>query len=78
MPYMTAPLLLDAFDEYNRVVREVAAEKDALLIDMAMAVPGDRQHFADSVHFNDQGCAVFAQAVVARLQAEPKWRELLR
>jgi len=76
MPYMTPELLLDGFDEYNRVMREVASEKGALLLDVAFAVPGDKEHFNDSVHFKDEGCAVFAQAVVAGLRASPRWREL--
>ncbi|HTF90103.1 MAG TPA: SGNH/GDSL hydrolase family protein [Planctomycetota bacterium] len=73
MPYMTPELLLDGFDEYNRVMREVAAEKGALLLDVAFAVPGDRRHFNDSVHFTDQGCAVFADAVIRGLQDSPQW-----
>lgn len=77
MPYMTPKLLLDGFDEYNRVAREVAAEKGALLLDVAFAVPGDKTHFNDSVHFKDEGCAVFAQAVVTGLRASPRWRELV-
>lgn len=77
MPYMTSELLLDTFEEYNRVVREVAAEKDVLLLDVAHAVPGDPEHFNDSVHFKDLGCAVFAQAVLAELRQQPRWRELI-
>jgi lysophospholipase L1-like esterase len=77
MPYMTPQLLLDGFDEYNRVIREVAAEKDALLLDVAFAVPGDKQHFNDSVHFKDEGCAVFAKAVTEGLQASPRWQDLI-
>jgi lysophospholipase L1-like esterase len=77
MPYMTPELLLDGFDEYNRVIREVAADKGALLLDVALAVPGDKEHFNDSVHLKDKGCAVFAQAVVAGLRASPQWRELV-
>jgi lysophospholipase L1-like esterase len=77
MPYMTPELLLDGFDEYNRVAREVAAEKGVLLVDVAHAVPGDKQHFNDSVHFKDAGCAAFAAAVLERLRAEPRWRAIL-
>ncbi len=77
MPYMTAELLLDTFDEYNRVIREVALEKDVLLLDVAAAVPGDREHFSDSVHFKDRGCAVFAEAILAELNRSPRWKALL-
>lgn len=77
MPYMSAELLLDAFDEFNRVTREVAAEKGVLLLDVATAVPGDREHFNDSVHFRDRGCAVFAAAVMEALGEQPRWRQLI-
>ena len=77
MPYMTAELLLETFEEYNRVIREVAGEKDVLLLDVAAAVPGDLAHFNDSVHLKDQGCAVFAEAIVAQLNRSPRWKALL-
>ncbi|MEO6709189.1 MAG: SGNH/GDSL hydrolase family protein [Planctomycetota bacterium] len=78
MPYMTPELLLDGFDDYNRVLREVAAEKGVLLLDVALAVPGDRRHFNDSVHFTDAGCAAFADAVIRGLQASPQWNDVIR
>lgn len=77
MPYMTPELLLDGFDEYNRVAREVAAEKGVLLLDVAQSVPGDRVHFNDSVHFTDAGCAVFAAAVLERLRSDQRWTALV-
>lgn len=76
MPYMTPELLLEGFDEYNRVIREVAAEQGVLLLDVASAVPGDSAHFNDSVHLKDAGCAALAEAVVAGLLAAPGFREL--
>lgn len=77
MPYMTAEGLLDAFDELNRTAREVAAEQGVLFLDVADRVPGDRVHFNDSVHFKDAGCVVFAEAVLEKLAAEPRWNELV-
>lgn len=77
MPYLTAELLLDTFEEYNRVIREVALEKDVLLLDVAAAVPGDLEHFNDSVHFKDKGCAIFAEAILAQLNRSPRWKALL-
>lgn len=76
MPYMSPELLLDGFDEYNRVVRAVAADAGALLVETAGAVPGDRVHFADSVHLTDEGCRLFAETVAAALAADPRFRAL--
>ena len=70
MPYMTPNSLLDAFDAYNQIIRDVAMEEDAILIDTAMAIPGDAAHFVDSVHFSDQGAAAMAKFVTARLLSE--------
>jgi lysophospholipase L1-like esterase len=72
MPYMTPASLLDAFEAYNRAIREVARETGALLIESEGAVPGDSVHFNDSVHFKDAGCVLMARCVGdALLAAEP-------
>jgi lysophospholipase L1-like esterase len=77
MPYMTPERLLDAYDEYNRVIREVAARQGAVLLDVAHAVPGDPGQFKDSVHFSDSGSQAFAAAVLDALRASPEWLALL-
>jgi lysophospholipase L1-like esterase len=67
MPYMTPAQLLDAFAAYNETIREVAREKHALLVDSEDDIPGDAQHYTDSVHFTDAGCARMATRVGAAL-----------
>lgn len=68
MPYMTPNTLLESFDAYNRVIRAVAKEENAVLIEAATAIPGDDRHFTDSVHFNDRGSAVMADIVSKSLR----------
>ena len=76
MPYMTPEGLLSGFAAYNGVIREVAAEHDALLIEAELAVPGDSEHFNDSVHFKDAGARAMADAVLEALVADPAIRTL--
>ena len=72
MPYMSVPGVLDGFDAYNRVLREVAAAEDVILVEGEDAIPGDDAHFADSVHFTDAGCRLQAERVLAALLASPR------
>ena len=65
---MTPNTLLDSFDAYNRVIRAVAKEENAVLIEAATAIPGDDRHFVDSVHLNDRGSAVMADIVSKSLR----------
>ncbi len=78
MPYMDREALMAGFEEYNRVVREVAARTGAVLLELDGAIPGDAEHYVDSVHFNDRGAARMGQAVSQGLLAEPRILELLR
>jgi len=67
MPYMTIPGLLDAFEAYNNIIRDVAQATDTLLIDQEMDIPGDGEHFSDSVHFTDRGSVAMADRVAKAL-----------
>jgi lysophospholipase L1-like esterase len=77
-PYMSLEGLLAGFSEYNRVIRKVAAETKAILIDGELEIPGDDQHFADSVHFADAGSAMMADRVLRSLTPSEEFRALLR
>jgi lysophospholipase L1-like esterase len=76
MPYMSMEGLLAGFAAYNGVIREVARERGALLVEAADAVPGDAAHFRDAVHFTDRGSAAMARAVGDALVAAPALRAL--
>ena len=63
MPFISANGLLDAYDRYNQVIREVARDTGALLIADELAIPGDAAHFTDTVHFTDAGSRAMAERV---------------
>jgi lysophospholipase L1-like esterase len=77
MPHMTPDGLLEAFDAYNRVIRDVALERRAVLIGEEETVPADDLHFNDSVHFKDQGCVRMAARVANGLSGSPRFRQLM-
>lgn len=78
MPYMTLDGLLDSFDAYNRVIVEVAARHHAVLVDGHDSIPGDREHFNDSVHFTDAGSRAMADRVTRALAASPRFQALVQ
>jgi len=77
MPYMTAEGVLAGFDEYNRVVRRVAQETGALLVDGEDSIPGNAAHFADSVHLTNAGCRLQAKRVLEALTVSEAFRALV-
>jgi lysophospholipase L1-like esterase len=76
MPFMTPRGLIGAYERYNQVIREVASETGALLIDGETAIPGDARHFADSVHFTDAGSRAMATRVSSALGGSAEVRAL--
>lgn len=76
MPYMSIKGLLDGFDQYNQVIRDVARETGAVLIEGENDIPGDDAHFNDSVHFKDAGSAVMARRIETALKAAPVFQRL--
>jgi lysophospholipase L1-like esterase len=78
MPYMSVAGLLAGFEEYNRVIRAVASERGALLVEVAGAVPGTGQYFADSIHFTDAGAAAVARVMAEALLGSDAFRTLVR
>ncbi|MCD6680907.1 MAG: SGNH/GDSL hydrolase family protein [Burkholderiaceae bacterium] len=59
--------LIDSFARYNEIIREVATEKKVILVGDEDAVPGDSDHFVDSVHFTDAGSRAQAARVAGAL-----------
>ncbi|GJL54347.1 MAG: hypothetical protein NPIRA02_14790 [Nitrospirales bacterium] len=78
MPYMTPQGLLEAFDAYNGVIREIAQTQNILLIGGENRIPGDDQHFNDSVHFKDAGSQAMATRVMDALKNSPQFQGLLK
>jgi lysophospholipase L1-like esterase len=77
MPFLDPAALLDGYEEYNRVIRAVAASTGAILIQGETEIPGDPEHFADSVHFRDAGSRLQAERILRGLLAAPGFQELL-
>lgn len=77
MPYMSNEQALAGFDAFNAVIREVALESDALLVEGEDSIPADGGHFVDSVHFTDTGSAAQAARVAEALENSPAFAALV-
>jgi len=77
MPFMTPSGLLASYARYNQIIREVAASTGAVLVDNENDIPGDPQHFTDTVHFADAGSKAMADRVSRTLAPHPALRALL-
>lgn len=74
MPFMTPKSLTAAYDQYNSIIRQVARETGALLIDDLEKIPGTPQYFTDTVHFTDEGSRAMAERVLEALR-HSSWNE---
>lgn len=72
MPFMTIDGLLAGYARYNQVIRETATADGATLIVGEDSIPGDPEHFVDSVHFSDAGSRAMARRVAGALAADPQ------
>lgn len=77
MPYMSVDGLIEAFEKYNDVIRDVAKESGVLMMDAEDAVPGDSIHFNDSVHFTDVGSRMMAEYVAKGLLESDQFLKLI-
>ncbi len=78
VPFMTPRGLLESYARYNQVIRQVARETGALLIEDEHGIPGDAGHFTDSVHFTDAGARAMANRVSSALGRNEQVRMLLQ
>jgi hypothetical protein len=77
MPFMTPSGLLAAFNHYNNIIAEVAKETGSLLIEDDTMIPGDNEHFNDTVHFKDAGSLVMAQRVSQTILKDADFQQLI-
>lgn len=77
MPFMDPPGLIEAFQRYNQIIAEVATETGAVLIQGEKLIPGDGEHFNDSVHFKDAGSQIMARRVSEALLKIPEFKSLI-
>lgn len=78
MPFMTLNGLLEAYAQYNKIIADVARETGSILIDVDTAIPGDSEHFNDTVHFTDAGSVVMAQRVSEALLKSAEFQALAK
>jgi lysophospholipase L1-like esterase len=64
---MDHPTLLDAFARTDAVLREVAAAKNADLIDASAHLTGRSEMFEDHIHLSTAGSAKMARFVADQL-----------
>jgi lysophospholipase L1-like esterase len=76
-PFLSVEGILSGMEEYNRVVRTVAQETNAVLIEGEDQIPGDAQHFNDSVHFKDAGAVLMAHRVIQALEKSDAFSRLV-
>jgi hypothetical protein len=67
MPYRTPDDIVRDYAAVNEAMRRVATREGTGLIEAATAIPGDHQHFVDSVHFTDAGSQMMADIVASGL-----------
>lgn len=77
MPYLTPQAVLEGIEAYNAVIRRVAADRGVLLVEDEHGIPGDAEHFADSVHLTDAGSRLQAERILGVLREAPAVRDLL-
>jgi hypothetical protein len=58
----------ELYDSCTAIIREVGRRNRVLVIDLAAAVPPDKNHFYDMVHFNDNGSKYAAGLIAAKLK----------
>jgi len=56
-------------ESYNDVMRETAAARDVLLVDLATAMPKDSTYYLDQVHFTPEGADLVAEILYPALCA---------
>lgn len=76
-PFLGIEGLIKGYDEYNRVIRLVAAETGAVLIGNETVIPPDELHYVDSVHFTEAGNQMMAKRVTQALMSSPSFMVLV-
>lgn len=77
MPFMTPDSLIQAFNRYNEIIRNVAKRNNALVIESAEKIPGNGENFNDSVHFKDAGSLQMARLVAPVIAESADFASLL-
>ncbi|RJQ24002.1 MAG: SGNH/GDSL hydrolase family protein [Nitrospiraceae bacterium] len=71
LPFITHTELLEGYEEYNKIIREMAQKTGVILVEKEFDIPGNDTYFADTIHFNDQGNILMAKRVSDALAGSP-------
>lgn len=74
---MTLELLVDTYERFIEIEKDVAEKNNAIFFDGYNAVPHDLKHIRDNVHFFDLGSEVLAEALAQRLLGDPRFQKLV-
>jgi lysophospholipase L1-like esterase len=77
-PFMSLDGLIAGYARFNEVIREVGRASGVNIIDGENDIPGDPEHFVDSVHFSDAGARRMAERVARALAGAPELERLVR
>jgi len=58
------------YTDFQKITREVAAEKKILLIDLAKDLPGSDKYLYDSVHLNNEGSKLVSEIIARKLEKD--------
>ena len=67
-PYISISGLFDSEDEFNRVYRDVASRRGALIADLVGLVPAKSEFYRDSSHYTARANRIVGQKVSRVLQ----------
>ena len=67
--------LLTAYERIEQILRDVARDKDAILVDSSNGLNGRNEFFADRVHLTERGSSELARLVAQRIAGLLKKRE---
>ncbi len=73
--YASQPFYVSGFEEMNAVVRQVAEEEGAMLIDVAAELPRERELWFDGVHLTASGAKRKAEIIAKAIHAAPPWND---
>lgn len=65
--YEFAKVYQELYGKFNQIIRDVAAENNVMLIDLAKLVPQDKKYIYDEVHVNNEGSKLTAEIISDKL-----------
>lgn len=67
---ITYPEYKEIFDLFNQAIRQIGADNGVLVIDLAQAVPQEKEYIYDLVHFTNRGSELAAMIIKEKLEPQ--------